>query len=142
VSANGTSDPEDAGPLPAMSTQLAAQISGPIAVRLSGLPEVEQEGFRARAAVSAAGASTDPAAPAGPGPGPIAPAGSGGPIAGVDTGGQGSGGAGSSGSSSSGIPPAVLLNPESAPLAFALSELTTPDRRITWWYPEVVVGPG
>ena len=40
------------------------------------------------------------------------------------------------------MPPAVLLNADSAPLVFALSELITPERRITWWCPEVVVGPG
>jgi hypothetical protein len=66
-----------------------------------------------------------------------------GPIAGVDTGGSSSGGAGSSGSSGNGgMPPAVLLNPDSAPAVFALSVLSAPERRITWWYPEVVVGPG
>jgi len=35
----------------------------------------------------------------------------------------------------------VLLDPDSAPLVFALSELVARERRITWWYPEVVVGP-
>jgi hypothetical protein len=80
--------------------------------------------------------------PAGQHPSPVAPGG-GGPIASVDNGGNSSGGAGSSGSSGgNSIPPAVLLDPDSAPPVFALSELTEPERRITWWYPEVVVGPG
>ncbi len=128
--------------MPALSRQLAAEISGPIAVRLSGLPPVEHEEFRARASVSAAGSSSHPAGPAGQRPNPVAPGGSG-PIAGVDTGGNSGGGAGSSGSSGgNSIPPAVLLDPDSAPPVFALAELTAPERRITWWYPEVVVGPG
>jgi hypothetical protein len=94
--------------------------------------------------VSEAGSSST--LPEGPGgrrsPAPMTPGGNG-PIAGVDAGGSGSGGAGSSGSSGgAGIPPAVLLDPDSAPPVFALSLLTAPERRITWWYPEVVVGPG
>jgi hypothetical protein len=40
------------------------------------------------------------------------------------------------------MPPAVLMDPDSAPPVFALCELIAPERRITWWYPEVVVGPG
>jgi hypothetical protein len=127
------------------ATQRAAEISGPIAVRLSGLPLVEHDEFRARASVAAAavGSSSGPVGPAGQRPtSPITP-GSGGPIAGVDAGAPNSGGAGSSGSNGgNSIPPAVLLDPDSAPLVFALSELMTPERRITWWYPEVVVGPG
>ncbi|HEX5810917.1 MAG TPA: hypothetical protein VFY38_02345, partial [Pseudonocardia sp.] len=82
-----------------------------------------------------------PSGPAGQRPSPIAPGG-GGPTA-VDGGGSTSGGAGSSGSGGGNtMPPAVLVNPDSAPPVFALSELTAPERRITWWYPEVVVGPG
>ena len=145
MGADQASDPATAAArrqMPALSTQLAAEISGPIAVRLSGLPQVEHEEFRARASVSAAGSSSHPAGPAGQRPSPVAPGGSG-PIAGVDTGGNSGGGAGSSGSSGgNSIPPAVLLDPDSAPPVFALSELTAPERRITWWYPEVVVGPG
>jgi len=72
----------------------------------------------------------------------MSPGGSG-PIAGIDAVGSSSGGAGSSGSSGGGsMPPAVLSDPAAAPTAFALSVLTAPERRITWWYPEVVVGPG
>ena len=128
--------------MPALSTQLAAQISGPIAVRLSGLPQVEHEEFRARASVSAAGSSSShPSGPAGQRPSPITPGGDG-PTA-VDGGASTGGGAGSSGSGGGNtMPPAVLVNPDSAPPVFALSELTAPERRITWWYPEVVVGPG
>jgi hypothetical protein len=40
------------------------------------------------------------------------------------------------------MPNAVLPTAEGAPAVFALSVLTAPERRITWWYPEVVVGPG
>ena len=88
--------PEPREQLPGLSTQLAAEISGPIAVRLSGLPQVEHEEFRARASVAAAGSSSShPAGPAGQRPSPIAPGGSG-PTA-VDAGGTSSGGAGSSG---------------------------------------------
>jgi hypothetical protein len=139
------SDPSAAArqQLPGLSTQLAAEISGPIAVRLSGLPPVEHEEFRLRASVAAAGSSApNPTAPAGHRSNPVAPGGSG-PMAGVDAAGASSGGAGSSGTSAGNtMPPAVLLDPDSAPLVFALSELTAPERRITWWYPEVVVGPG
>jgi hypothetical protein len=130
--------------MPSLSTQLAAEISGPIAVRLSGLHPVEHEEFRSRASVAAAGSSSSsgPALPAGHRPGPIAPGG-GGPMAGVDAAGASNGGTGSSGTPGGNtMPPAVLLDPDSAPPAFALSELTALERRITWWYPEVVVGPG
>jgi hypothetical protein len=72
----------------------------------------------------------------------MAPGGTG-PVAALDAGGPGSGGAGSSGSSGNGgMPHAVLVDPDSAPPVFALSVLTAPERRVTWWYPEVVVGPG
>ena len=126
-----------------MSTQRAAEISGPIAVALSGLPPVEHSEFKSRAVVSAVGSPTLPSDPGGQhSPAPMAPGGTS-PIAGLDSGGPNSGGAGSSGSSGNGsMPPAVLLDPDSAPTVFALSVLTAPDRRITWWYPEVVVGPG
>ena len=125
-----------------MSTQRAAEISGPIAVALSGLPPVEHEAFKSRAVISAAGSTTQPTGPDGQrAPAPVAPGG--GPIASVDAGGTSGGGAGSSGSAGNGgMPPAVLLDPDSAPTVFALSVLTAPERRITWWYPEVVVGPG
>jgi hypothetical protein len=134
--------PEPREQMPGLSTQLAAEISGPIAVRLSGLPQVEHDEFRARASVAAAGSSSShPSGPAGQRPSPITPGG-GGPTA-VDGGGSTGGGAGSSGSGGGNtMPPAVLVNPDSAPPVFALSELTAPERRITWWYPEVVVGPG
>jgi hypothetical protein len=120
-----------------------ASLSGPVAVALSGLPPVAHDAFAARAVASAAGSSPRPVRPGDPRtPAPMTP-GSGGPIAGVDAGGSSGGGAGSSGSSSGGgMPPAVLLDPDSAPAAFALSVLSAPERRITWWYPEVVVGPG
>jgi hypothetical protein len=129
--------------MPAMSTQMAAEISGPIAVALSGLPPVAHDDFTSRAAVSAAGSAPRPATPVDPhSPAPMAPGGSG-PMAGVDVGGTSGGGAGSSGSSGNGsIPPAVLQEPDATPTAFALSVLSAPERRITWWYPEVVVGPG
>jgi hypothetical protein len=125
-----------------MSTLRAAEISGPIAVALSGLPPVEQTAFKSRASV-AAGSPTQPSGPAGQHtPAPMAPGGNG-PIASINAGGSSSGGAGSSGSAGNGgMPPAVLLDPDSAPTGFALSVLTAPERRITWWYPEVVVGPG
>ena len=121
----------------------AAEISGPIAVVLSGLPPVEHDVFKSRAVVSAAGSPTQPTGTPGQRtPAPMAPGGTG-PIAGIDAGGSTGGGAGSSGSSGNGgMPPAVLLDPDSAPTVFALSVLTAPERRITWWYPEVVVGPG
>jgi hypothetical protein len=126
-----------------MTTQQAAEISGPIAVKLSGLPPVSHEDFKSRAGISSAGSSSAPSAPTDPRhPAPMAPGGSG-PVAGIDAGGTAGGGAGSSGSAGNGgMPPAVLLNPDSAPTVFALSALTAPERRITWWYPEVVVGPG
>jgi hypothetical protein len=128
-------------PADPVATQRAAEVSGPIAVELSGLPKVEHAEFRARAAVSAAGSSPHPAGPAGQRPSPAAPGGSG--SVALDAGGPSSGGAGSSSSGgANNIPQAVLMDPDSAPLVFALSELTTPERRITWWYPEVVVGPG
>jgi hypothetical protein len=124
-----------------VSTQRAAEISGPIAVELSGLPRVEHAEFRARAAVSAAGSSPHPAGPASERPTPTAPGGSG-PVA-ADAGGPSGGGAGSSSSGGNNtIPLAVLEDADCAPLVFALSELTTPEWRITCWYPEVVVGPG
>jgi len=134
-------DPAATRPLPGLSTQLAAEITGPLAVKLSGLPEVEHEEFRARAAVSAVGSTTRPVGPPSQRPSPIAPGG--GPTASVDASGPTSGGAGSSGSGGGNtMPPAVLMDPDSAPPVFALSELTASERRITWWYPEVVVGPG
>jgi hypothetical protein len=40
------------------------------------------------------------------------------------------------------MPLAVLADPASAPATFSLSVLAVPEHRITWWYPEVVVGPG
>jgi hypothetical protein len=40
------------------------------------------------------------------------------------------------------MPLAVLVDGLATPSAFALTDPTEPDRRITWWYPEVVVGPG
>jgi hypothetical protein len=119
-------------------------LSGQLAVALSGLPPVEHEAFKSRASVSELGSPTQPDGSGGGQrtPTPLTP-GSGGPIAGVGAGGGGSGGPGSSGpSGNGGMPPAVLLNPDSAPTVFALSVLTAPERRITWWYPEVVVGPG
>jgi hypothetical protein len=123
------------------ATQRAAEMSGPLAVELSGLPQVAHAEFRARAAVSAAGSSPHPAEPTGQHPSPTAP-GSPGPVA-ADAGGPSSGGAGSSGSGGGhSIPLAVLLDPAFAPPVFALSELRAPERRITWWCPEVVVGPG
>ena len=140
ASADRADDPSTP-PLPGLSTQRAAEISGPLAVKLSGLPEVEHEEFRARASVSAAGSPTRPTGPAGQHPSPIAPGG--GPTASVDASGPANGGAGSSGSGGGNtMPPAVLMDPDSAPPVFALAELTAPERRITWWYPEVVVGPG
>jgi hypothetical protein len=76
----------------------------------------------------------DPVAPLAPGGGPVAGGGSG-----VPTG----GGTGSSGSSGSGgMPLAVLADPASTPAAFGISVLAAPEHRITWWYPDVVVGPG
>jgi len=140
-SADRVDDPAATRPLPGLSTQLAAEITGPLAVKLSGLPEVEHEEFRARAAVSAVGSTTRPVGPPSQRPSPIAPGG--GPTASVDASGPTSGGAGSSGSGGGNtMPPAVLMDPDSAPPVFALSELTASERRITWWYPEVVVGPG
>jgi hypothetical protein len=141
-----------AGPTPASTEALAAaltvlsqqpSVAGQLAVALSGLPPVEHEAFKSRAAVSELGSSTQSNSPGGQRtPAPMSPGGSG-PIAGIDAGGSSSGGAGSSGSSGGGgMPPAVLADPAAAPAAFALSVLTAPERRITWWYPEVVVGPG
>ena len=46
--------------------QVAAEISGPIAVRLSGLPPVEHEEFRLRASVAAGSSAPNPTGPAGP----------------------------------------------------------------------------
>jgi hypothetical protein len=40
------------------------------------------------------------------------------------------------------MPLAVLADPASTPAAFGISVLASPEHRITWWYPEVVVGPG
>jgi hypothetical protein len=123
------------------STQRAAEISGPLAVQLSGLSQVAHAEFRARAAVSAAGSLPRPVGPASQHPNPASPGGSGPVVA--EAGGPSGGGAGSSSSGGNNtMPPAVLLNADSAPLVFALSELITPERRITWWCPEVVVGPG
>jgi hypothetical protein len=128
-------------PADPVATQRAAEIAGPLAVELSGLPRVEHAEFRARAAVSAAGSSPHPDGPAGQRPSPIAPGGSG-PVA-TDAGGLSTGGAGSSNSGGNNtMPPAVLQDADCAPLVFALSELTTPEWRLTCWYPEVVVGPG
>jgi hypothetical protein len=138
----GAADQAAVTALPVMSAQHAAEVSGPLAVALSGLPPVEEQAFRSRAAVSSA-KSGNPHSPGTPGtPGPLAPGGTR-LVAGLDAGGSGSGGAGSSGSSGNGgIPHAVLADPDSAPPVFALSVLTAPERRATWWYPEVVVGPG
>jgi hypothetical protein len=126
--------------LPGLSVQRAAELSGPVAVALSGLPPVEHEVFRLRAAVSEAGSPARPGSPGDPrAPAPAVP---GGPVAAVDAGSAGNG-AGSAGSAGNGgMPHAVLVDPDSAPPVFALSVLTAPERRITWWYPEVVVGPG
>jgi hypothetical protein len=118
-------------------------LSGQLAVVLSGLPPIEHTEFKSRATVSEVGSSTRPIRSTDPdSPTPLAPGGSS-PIAGIDTGSTNTGGAGSSGSSGNGgIPPAVLGDPDSAPTVFALSVLSAPERRITWWWPKVVVGPG
>ena len=116
---------------------------GHLAVALSGLPPVEHGEFRSRAAVSEAGTSSNSDGPAGSdSSAPLAP-GSTAPIPGLDAGGTNPGGAGSSGSANNGsLPLAVLGETDSPPTAFALAVLSAPERRVTWWYPEVVVGPG
>ena len=118
--------------------------SGHLAVALSGLPPVEHGEFRSRAAVSEAGTSPRSDGPAGSdSSAPLAP-GSTAPIPGLDAGGTNTGGAGSSGSANGpgSLPLAVLGETDSPPTAFALAVLSAPERRVTWWYPEVVVGPG
>jgi hypothetical protein len=118
--------------------------AGHLAVALSGLAPVEHGEFRSRASVSEAGSS-----PRSDGPGgqnnlaPFAP-GSSAPIPGLDAGGTTTGGAGSSGSAAGpgSLPLAVLGETDAPPTAFALAVLGAPERCATWWYPEVVVGPG
>jgi hypothetical protein len=137
VPANSEPMPGDAllAALPAVDRS-----SGSLAVALSGLTPVAPNEFAARAAVRAAGSSpassrtTENSTPTTPG-GSV-------PVAGIDSW-NGNSGAGSTGSSgNSGIPLAVLVDADPAPTAFALSVLVVPEHRITWWYPEVVVGPG
>jgi hypothetical protein len=109
-------------------------------VVLSGLPPVERKEFAARAAVRPADSSPT-SRPTEEGSTPTAPGGSS-PVAGIDAGSPSSG-AGSTGSPGhAGLPLVVLADADPAPAAFAMSELAVPEHRITWWYPEVVVGPG
>ena len=117
--------------------------SGHLAVALSGLLPVEHGEFRSRASVSETGSSPRSDGPAGPGgSAPLGP-GSTAPIPGLDAGGTNTGGVGSSGSAGPGsLPLAVLGETDSPPTAFALAVLSAPERCATWWYPEVVVGPG
>ena len=130
--------------LPAESFVPLPGASGHLAVALSGLTPVEHGEFRSRAAVSEAGSSPRSDGPAGQDdPAPFAP-GSSAPIPGLDAGGTNTGGAGSSGSAAGpgSLPLAVLGETDSPPTAFALAVLSAPERCATWWYPEVVVGPG
>ena len=55
--------------------------------------------------------------------------------------GGGSGGA-SGPSGGDGAPAAAFFDPATAPAASTLGAATAVERRITWWYPEVVVSPG
>ena len=56
----------------------------------------------------------------------------------------GSGGSGGASGSSGGdgTPVAALLDPATAPAASTLGAVTAVERRVTWWYPEIVVSPG
>jgi hypothetical protein len=54
----------------------------------------------------------------------------------------GGGNGGTSGSGGNGTPVAALLDPATAPAVSTLGAVTTAERRITWWYPEIVVSPG
>jgi len=55
----------------------------------------------------------------------------------------GGGSGGTSGpSGGDGTPTAAFFDPVTAPTASGLGATTAAERRITWWYPEVVVSPG
>jgi hypothetical protein len=137
VPTNSELTPDDvlAGALPAVGGS-----PGALAVALSGLPPVAQKEFAARAAVRAAGSS--PASRPTEESSTPATRGGSGPVAGIDSGSPSSGGGSTGSSGHSGMPLAVLVDADPAPTAFALSVLVVPEHRITWWYPEVVVGPG
>jgi hypothetical protein len=61
------------------------------------------------------------------------------PLSGPAGGGHG-GASGPSGGD--GAPAAAFFDPATAPAASGLGAATAVERRITWWYPEVVVSPG
>ena len=62
------------------------------------------------------------------------------PPPGLASGGGSGGASGSSGGG--GTPAAALLDPATAPAASAMGAVTATERRVTWWYPEIVVSPG
>jgi hypothetical protein len=64
-----------------------------------------------------------------------------GPLYGLAAGAGGNSGA-SGASGGDGSPAAAFLDPATAPSASALGAIAATERRVTWWYPEVVVSPG
>jgi hypothetical protein len=116
--------------LPALGT-------GPSTPDLSGLPPAGRSSFGSgspsdETAVSQRHGSGQRPAPAGPRRTV--------PLSGPAGGGNGGGASGPSGGD--GAPAAAFFDPATAPAASGLGAATAVERRITWWYPEVVVSPG
>jgi hypothetical protein len=105
---------------------------------ISGLPPTGRSNFNSGASPSDRTTASRGSGP-GRGPAPSGPLRTG-PLSGLAGAGGNGGASGSSGGD--GTPAAAFLDPATAPAASTLSAVTATERRITWWYPEVVVSPG
>jgi hypothetical protein len=106
---------------------------------MSGLPPTARSNFNSGVSPSDRTAASRGSG-SGRGPAPSGPLRSG-PLSGLAAG-AGSNGGASGSSGGDGTPAAAFLDPATAPAASTLSAVTATERRITWWYPEVVVSPG
>jgi hypothetical protein len=105
---------------------------------MSGLPPTGRANFNSGVSPSDRAAARGSGSGRGSAPsGPLRT----GPLSGLAAGAGGNGGASGS-SGGDGTPAAAFLDPATAPAASSLSVVTATERRITWWYPEVVVSPG
>jgi hypothetical protein len=127
-----------------MSTSAASPIvpalpalgTGPSPADIFGLPSAERSSFGSMSPSDETAASQRHGS--GQSPAPAGPRRTG-PLSGPAGGGSG-GASGPSGGD--GAPTAAFFDPATAPAASTLGAATAVERRITWWYPEVVVSPG
>jgi hypothetical protein len=109
---------------------------GPSGLSLAGLPPTGRSSFGSGTSPSER-ADTSRRSGSDQRPTPSAPPR---PLPGLASGGGSGGASGSSGGG--GTPAAALLDPATAPAASTLGAVTATERRVTWWYPEIVVSPG